>query len=236
MPEGHTPASRLRELTYAGAETRYPAGVPNKILRTLEHELALITALRYESFFLTIEDIVRFARGRGILCQGRGSAANSAVCYCLRITAVDPARMQTLFERFISKERNEPPDIDVDFEHQRPRKSCITLRALRPRPGGHRRHRHQLPAAECGARRRQGARLLARPSGKTQRRPGVVGRVQVRNDRLIEAGFDPENPTVRHLQALVERSSAFPATCRSTSAASSSTTQALQARADRKRR
>src|SRR5690606_16124988 len=92
---------------------------PVKVHKLIEHELELISELRYESFFLTIEDIVRFARGRNILCQGRGSAANSAVCYCLQITEVDPDRMQTLFERFISRERNEPPDIDVDFEHQR---------------------------------------------------------------------------------------------------------------------
>jgi error-prone DNA polymerase len=115
----HTPAQTLRAHTLAGAATRYPAGVPEKVMAQLEHELALIEELGYEMYFLTVHDLVRFARSRGILCQGRGSAANSAVCYCLGITEVDPARMNTLFERFISRERNEPPDIDVDFEHQR---------------------------------------------------------------------------------------------------------------------
>ena len=116
---GTTPAQTLRHHTEAGARVRYPAGVPAPVHKQIEHELALIAELRYEMYFLTVHDLVRFARSRGILCQGRGSAANSAVCYCLGITEVDPARMSVLFERFISRERNEPPDIDVDFEHQR---------------------------------------------------------------------------------------------------------------------
>ncbi|HZQ71408.1 MAG TPA: error-prone DNA polymerase [Burkholderiales bacterium] len=119
VPPGHTPASWLRALTAAGLGRRFPAGVPPKVAELVEHELALIADLRYEAFFLTVEDIVRFARQNGILCQGRGSAANSTVCYALGITEVDPARMNTLFERFLSRERNEPPDIDVDFEHER---------------------------------------------------------------------------------------------------------------------
>ena len=94
--------------------------------RLLEHELALIAELRYEAYFLTVWDLVKFARSKGILCQGRGSAANSAVCFCLGVTSVDPERIDVLFERFISKERNEAPDIDVDFEHDRERKSCNT--------------------------------------------------------------------------------------------------------------
>ncbi len=119
VPVGATPASYLRRCTYEGAGTRYPGGIPASVQQQVEHELALITELHYEKYFLTVYDIVRFARSRHILCQGRGSAANSAVCYCLGITEVDPSRMSTLFERFISRERNEPPDIDVDFEHQR---------------------------------------------------------------------------------------------------------------------
>jgi error-prone DNA polymerase len=119
VPAGATPASYLRRCTYEGAGTRYPGGIPAGVQQQVEHELALITELQYEKYFLTVYDIVRFARSRHILCQGRGSAANSAVCYCLGITEVDPSRMSTLFERFISRERNEPPDIDVDFEHQR---------------------------------------------------------------------------------------------------------------------
>jgi error-prone DNA polymerase len=116
---GTTPAQTLRHHAEEGARVRYPAGVPAPVQKQIEHELALIAELRYEMYFLTVHDLVRFARSRGILCQGRGSAANSAVCYCLGVTEVDPARMSVLFERFISRERNEPPDIDVDFEHQR---------------------------------------------------------------------------------------------------------------------
>ena len=118
-PAGFTPGEYLARLTWAGARRRYPRGVPEKVRNLLEHELQLIGELRYEAYFLTVWDLVRFARRRGILCQGRGSAANSAVCYCLGITSVDPERMDVLFERFVSRERNEAPDIDVDFEHQR---------------------------------------------------------------------------------------------------------------------
>ncbi len=119
VPPGETPTSHLRALTERGARQRWPDGVPPDVRAGLEHELRLIAELAYEPFFLTVHDIVLFARSQGILCQGRGSAANSVVCYCLQITAVDPSRMSMLFERFISRERNEPPDIDVDFEHER---------------------------------------------------------------------------------------------------------------------
>ncbi len=119
VPEGETPTSWLRRLTAEGLRERFPSGVPAKVAELVGHELALIAELRYEPFFLTVHDVVRYARQNGILCQGRGSAANSVVCYALGITEVDPARMNMLFERFVSKERNEPPDIDVDFEHQR---------------------------------------------------------------------------------------------------------------------
>ncbi|MBB5610039.1 error-prone DNA polymerase [Janthinobacterium sp. S3M3] len=119
VPAGHTPASYLREETYAGARSRFPLGIPALVQQQIEHELELIADLAYEPYFLTVYDIVRFARSQDILCQGRGSAANSAVCYCLHITEVDPARGNSLVERFMSRERNEPPDIDVDFEHQR---------------------------------------------------------------------------------------------------------------------
>jgi error-prone DNA polymerase len=119
VPPGSTPTSHLRALTERGCAKRWPAGAPPAVREIMEHELRLIAELGYEPFFLTVHDIVQFARSQGILCQGRGSAANSAVCYCLEITEVDPSRMAMLFERFISKERNEPPDIDVDFEHER---------------------------------------------------------------------------------------------------------------------
>lgn len=116
---GEAPQQGLARLTWQGAAARYPEGIPERVRATLDHELALIDQLGYAAYFLTVHDIVLFARSRGILCQGRGSAANSAVCYCLGVTAVDPARADLLFERFISAARNEPPDIDVDFEHER---------------------------------------------------------------------------------------------------------------------
>ncbi len=119
VPEAETPAQCLRRLTAEGACDRYPGGVPDKIQTQINYELALIEELGYEMYFITVHDIVRFAREQDILCQGRGSAANSAVCFCLGVTAVNPAESQLLFERFISRERREPPDIDVDFEHQR---------------------------------------------------------------------------------------------------------------------
>ena len=118
-PPGKSPMQYLVELAWHGAKIRYPDGIPAKVRSMLEHELQLIDELRYEAFFLTVYDLVRFARSRNILCQGRGSAANSAVCYCLQVTSVDPFTTDLLFERFISKERNEAPDIDVDFEHER---------------------------------------------------------------------------------------------------------------------
>jgi len=119
VPAGQTPTSWLRTLTEAGAAKRFPAGIPAKVRGLIEHELDLIERLKYEAYFLTVADIVGWARARGILCQGRGSAANSAVCYCLGVTEVDPHQGEVLFERFISEERGEPPDIDLDFEHQR---------------------------------------------------------------------------------------------------------------------
>lgn len=119
IPQGMTPAAYLRQQTFSGACKRYPKGIPPAVQAQLEAELGIIATLRYESYFLTVYDIVQFARSQGILCQGRGSAANSAVCYCLYITEVNPENGNALFARFISLERNEPPDIDVDFEHQR---------------------------------------------------------------------------------------------------------------------
>lgn len=119
VPDGYTPTSYLRERVEAGIKVRFPEGLKPDIRAIIEKELTLIAEQEYEYFFLTIYDIVQFAKRQGILYQGRGSAANSVVCYCLEITAVDPRQISVLFERFISKERNEPPDIDVDFEHQR---------------------------------------------------------------------------------------------------------------------
>jgi error-prone DNA polymerase len=119
VPPQYTPSGWLRELTEAGIRERWPQGVSPKVRNLIEHELSLVKELGYEHYFLTVHDLVAFARRQRILCQGRGSAANSAVCYCLGITEVDPARVEVLFERFLSRERNEPPDIDVDFENSR---------------------------------------------------------------------------------------------------------------------
>ena len=114
-----TPQAALEQLTWKGTKSRYPEGLPPSVEKTLRHELSLIASLGYAPYFLTVHSIVRFARSKGILCQGRGSAANSAVCYVLGVTSIDPERNDLLFERFVSQERKEPPDIDVDFEHNR---------------------------------------------------------------------------------------------------------------------
>ncbi|TIV70741.1 MAG: error-prone DNA polymerase, partial [Mesorhizobium sp.] len=119
MLPGLTAQQALEKLTWEGAERRYPEGVPDKVVAVIKHELRLIEILQYAPYFLTVNAIVQFARSRDILCQGRGSAANSAVCYVLGITSIDPERNNLLFERFVSQERNEPPDIDVVFEHER---------------------------------------------------------------------------------------------------------------------
>ncbi|MBO6852105.1 MAG: error-prone DNA polymerase, partial [Marinobacter sp.] len=119
VPDSESPASYLHRLTREGERRRFPGGTPLTVQALIRKELALISEMKYEHYFLTIQDIVAFARSQGILCQGRGSAANSAVCYCLGITEVNPTKVDLLFERFISKDRNEPPDIDVDFEHER---------------------------------------------------------------------------------------------------------------------
>jgi error-prone DNA polymerase len=119
IPEGHTPDGYLAALTWRGAGTRYPEGVPDTVTKNLHKELEIIKTLGFARYFITVYDIVGFAHSNAILCQGRGSAANSAVCYCLGITEVNPTEIDLLFERFVSLERHEPPDIDVDFEHER---------------------------------------------------------------------------------------------------------------------
>ena len=118
-PPGLSAMEHLERLTWDGAKERYPQGIPDKVRRQIAHEFGLIEELQYAPYFLTVHDLVTFARGRGILCQGRGAAANSAVCFCLGVTSVDPDRIDVLFERFVSRERDEPPDIDIDFEHER---------------------------------------------------------------------------------------------------------------------
>ena len=181
VPEGHTPASWLRQLVEQGARNRWPV-TPSHVRTLIEHELALITELGYEPYFLTVHDIVAFARQRHILCQGRGSAANSVVCYCLGITEVDPARMSVLFERFISRERNEPPDIDVDFEHER-REEVIQY--LYEKYG---RHRAALAATVISYRPRSALRDLARALGFE---PAVIESIAKSASRWDQS-LDPE--------------------------------------------
>jgi error-prone DNA polymerase len=211
VPAGATPASYLRRCTYEGAGTRYPGGIPASVQQQVEHELALITELQYEKYFLTVYDIVRFARSRHILCQGRGSAANSAVCYCLGITEVDPSRMSTLFERFISRERNEPPDIDVDFEHQR-REEVIQY--LYSKYG---RERAALTATVVSYRPRSAIRDVGKALGlDAAQLDGLAKNHQwwdgkaVMPERLTELGLDPHSRSVQLLLELTGQLMGFP--------------------------
>ncbi len=218
VPAGETPASHLRKLTEAGLARRYPrtpgdrnAPIPQKVRDLVEHELALIAELAYEPYFLTVEDIVAFARSRGILCQGRGSAANSAVCYALGITEVDPSRMSMLFERFISRERNEPPDIDVDFEHQRREE---VMQYIYNKYG---RDRAALAATLITYRPKSAVRDVGRALGldlaQIDRLSGVFawwdGR-RIDEARIREAGFDPANPLIARLVHLTGALQGFP--------------------------
>ncbi len=193
VPPGYDAMGWLRALTARGLEQRYPDGIPPAVERQVEHELALIQKLDFPAYFLTVYDIVRFARDRGILCQGRGSAANSAVCYALGITAVDPARSHLLFERFISEERGEPPDIDVDFEHDR-REEVIQY--VYRRYGRHRaamvntvvRYRGRSALRDAGKVFGLSLDTLERLTRCTERRSALPG-----PDRLREAGLDPDH-------------------------------------------
>ncbi|WP_066260493.1 error-prone DNA polymerase [Hydrogenophaga flava] len=211
VPEGRTPAQHLRDLTEAGAAAHWPAGVPGKVRDQIEHELALITELGYEHYFLTVHDIVAFARSQGILCQGRGSAANSAVCYCLGVTAVDPARSSLLFERFLSKERNEPPDIDVDFEHER-REEVIQY--LYRKYG---RDRAALTATVISYRPRSTVRDVGKALGFDEALLERLARDHrwwdedgLADERLREAGLDPDSLAARQFVTLVQQLLGFP--------------------------
>ncbi len=211
VPEGRTADGYLRQLTEQGLEHRFPDGVPAKVREIAQHELRLIGQLSYAPYFLTVYDIVRFARSRGILCQGRGSAANSVICYALGITAVDPTEIDLLFERFISAERNEPPDIDVDFEHER-REEVIQY--IYARYG---RHRAALAATVVTYRYRSAVREVGKVLGLSEDATGALagavwgwsgegfGEREVR-----EAGFDPTDPNVQLVLKLTEELIRFP--------------------------
>jgi error-prone DNA polymerase len=211
VPEGETPKSYLRKLTYEGMTTRYGNVFPEAVVKIIEHELRVIGDLQYEAFFLTIYDIVKFARDKGILCQGRGSAANSAVCYCLGITEVDPSRMQVLFERFISRERNEPPDIDVDFEHER-REEVIQY--LYRKYG---RNRTALTAAVATYRPKSAIRDVGKALGLSLDQVDALSKAivwwdgrSIAPERLREAGFDPDQPLMQKLLELTHELIGFP--------------------------
>jgi len=211
VPGGETPASYLRKLTERGMRERWPGGVSQKVVALIEHELELIADLKYEPYFLTVYDIVAFARSRKILCQGRGSAANSAVCFCLGITEVDPGRMETLVERFISKERDEPPDIDVDFEHER-REEVIQY--IYEKYG---RDRAALAATVITYRPRSALRDVGKVLGLSELQVGRLARSmqwwdgkRVDDSRVLEAGLDPGSPVVRRLLYLVRELIGFP--------------------------
>jgi error-prone DNA polymerase len=211
VPPGETPASYLRQLTERGMQNRWPGGIPRKVIELVEYELKLIAELGYEPYFLTVYDIVAFARSQKILCQGRGSAANSAVCYCLGITEVDPGRMAMLVERFISRERNEPPDIDVDFEHERREEVIQYIYAK------YGRERAALAATIITYRPRSALRDVGKALGLSELQLDRLARSmqwwdgqRVDDSRVLEAGLDPESPIMRRLLYLVRELLGFP--------------------------
>jgi error-prone DNA polymerase len=212
VPEGHTPTTYLRKLTEDGVRRRWPQGIPEEESVAIERELALIAELHYEAFFLTVEDIVRFARREHILCQGRGSAANSRVCYYLGISALDPGlEAVLLFERFISKERNEPPDIDVDFEHDR-REEVIQYIYRK-----YSRERAAIAATVIMYRPRSALRDMGKVFGLSPEESGKLAQVmqwwdggETMPERLREAGFDPDDPLLSRLLPVARELVHFP--------------------------
>ena len=211
VPEGMQPAGYLRQLVETGARKRYPKGIPTTVNGLLEKELALIRHKEYEYYFLTVHEIVEFARGRDILCQGRGSAANSAVCYCLFITEIDPSRSQLLFERFISAERDEPPDIDVDFEHDRREE---VIQHIYDKYG---RDRAAIAATVISYRSKSALRDVGKALGFSLEQADRLAKLLAWWDepgslpaRLRQAGFDPGSLAVRQLVEIVGELRGFP--------------------------
>ncbi|MBC7906835.1 MAG: error-prone DNA polymerase [Rhodospirillaceae bacterium] len=209
--DGLTPQQRLEKLTWEGAARRYSAGIPAKVKTALAEELELIGRMNYPAYFLTVHDIVRFADSRGILCQGRGSAANSAVCYCLHITNVDPNRFDLLFARFISEARDEPPDIDVDFEHDR-REEVIQY--IYERYG---RERAGLAATVIHYRARSAIRDVGKVLGLSEDMVGALARTiwgwsssPIPDEHVRQLGLDPTDPTLSMALRLAEDLTGFP--------------------------
>ena len=211
VPAGMTASEHLRALTEKGIRRRWPRGASPQVRELIEKELRLIRELRFEHYFLTVEEIVNFARQQGILCQGRGSAANSAVCYALGVTEVDPARMNLLLERFISKERHEPPDIDIDFEHQRREE---VMQHIYQKYG---RHRAALAATVITYRRRMAIRDVARALGLPLDLVDALAKSLQWFDgttevpaQLIKLGFNPKSRIALLLMKLVAEIAGFP--------------------------
>ncbi|MFO1014089.1 MAG: error-prone DNA polymerase [Caulobacteraceae bacterium] len=211
VPPGKTAMGHLTDLTWQGAAWRYPAGVPEKVVKILEGELALIAELNYPNYFLTVHDIVAWAREQGILCQGRGSAANSVVCFCLGITAVDPMERDVLLARFISRKRSEPPDIDVDFEHERREEVMQYVFARYGREY----------AAICGTvihyRPRMAIRDVGKALGLTEDITAALANTvwgswgsELPDEQIRQAGLDPSNLEIRRATALAEQLMGFP--------------------------
>ncbi|MDP9511614.1 error-prone DNA polymerase [Pseudomonas protegens] len=211
VPEGHDAGSWLRVLTQRGILRRWPAGARAEVLKQIDKELTLICDLGYESYFLTVHDIVDFARRQHILCQGRGSAANSVVCFALGITEIDPDRSTLLFERFLSRERNEPPDIDVDFEHERREE---VLQYVFQRYGRHRAALTAVVSTYHGAGAvRDVAKALGLPPDQVNALADCCGHwsdTPPSVERLQEAGFDPESPVLRRVLSLTGQLIGFP--------------------------
>ena len=211
VPPGKDPQQHLEDLTWEGARWRYPEGVPQKVRDTLAAEFEFIREQKFAYYFLTVHDVVKFARSRGILCQGRGSAANSVVCYCLGVTAVDPMLVDLLFARFISSDRGEPPDIDVDFEHER-REEVIQY--VYERYG---RHRAAICATVIHYRPRSAIREVGKVLGLSEDVTGALaGTVWgswgdgLPNEHIREAGLDPENPVIHAAVMLANELIGFP--------------------------
>ncbi len=209
-PPGKTPIQYLRDLTWEGAANRYPEGITDAIRTQINGELAIIDELHYEPYFLTCYDIVRFARSQKILCQGRGGAANSAVCFCLGITSVDPAKFKLLFARFISRERKEPPDIDIDFEHER-REEVIQY--IYNKYG---RERAALTAEVISYRGRSAVRDVGKAMGLSLDTVDAMAKnlggwsEQPNEERVREIGLNPRDPTIRQVIELTGQLVGFP--------------------------
>ncbi|WP_426169885.1 error-prone DNA polymerase [Sandarakinorhabdus sp. DWP1-3-1] len=211
VPPGYTPQSWLETLTLREAFKRWPDGIPAKVVALLDEEFAVIAKAEYAAYFLTVHDIVAFAQDKGILCQGRGSAANSAVCYILGITAVDPVEQNLLFSRFISEERKEPPDIDVDFEHERREEvmQYVYRRYGRDRAGIAATVIHYRPRSAV----REVGKVLGLSEDVTTRLTGTVWgsfASQMEQQRFVESGFDPASPEIARLADLVNQILQFP--------------------------